>query len=135
MKATDRYDSLIMYYAERAGVDWLLLKAQIRAESAFDPMARSIAGAAGLAQFMSATFEEWSQRLGIANANPYNPEHSIHCQAEYMRWLLDRFDGNVDRAIGAYNFGVGNELKHRPWPDETIQYHARIKQYLTEYHG
>jgi soluble lytic murein transglycosylase-like protein len=134
MPAEDRYDSLIRYYADKHEVSpWQLLKAQIKAESAFNPMARSSAGAMGLTQFMAPTFNEWVSRLNIVNPNPYNPEHSIHCQAAYMRWLLDQFAGNLDRAIGAYNFGVGNEHRQKPWPDETINYLARIKVYLAEY--
>ena len=133
MPAENRYDSLIRFYAERHDMSWLLLKAQIKAESAFNPMARSSAGALGLAQFMPATFAEWATNLLIASPNPYNPEHSIQCQAAYMRWLLDQFAGNRERAIGAYNFGVGNEHKRKPWPQETVMYLARVKTYLREY--
>ncbi len=134
MRIEDRYDSLIRYYAEINNfAPWLVLKAQIKAESGFNPMARSFAGATGLAQFMPTTFMEWSARLLIASPNPYNPEHSIACQAAYMRWLLDQFAGNLDRALGAYNFGVGNEQLHKPWPLETVKYLARIKTYFREY--
>ena len=134
MKPEDRYDSLFQFYAQEHDiVPWQLLKAQVKAESSFDPMARSTVGAIGLAQFMSGTFSEWSTRLHIANPNPYNPEHSVNCQAGYMRWLLDNFQNNVDRALGAYNFGVGNEMQNRPWPIETQNYVKRIKDYLADY--
>lgn len=134
MPAENRYDSLIQFYAERNDFKpWLVLKAQIKAESSFNPMARSMAGACGLAQFMPGTFAEWSSKLLIASPNPYNPEHSIQCQAAYMRWLLDQFAGNMDRTIGAYNFGIGNEMLHKPWPLETVKYLARIKGYFREY--
>ena len=59
MKKDDRYDSLIKFYAEEAGFngkDWLRFKAQIRAESNFDPDVISPVGAKGLAQFMDATW-------------------------------------------------------------------------------
>lgn len=133
MKFQDRYNSLFEVYGERNDIAPSLLKAQVRAESNFNPDAVSFAGASGLAQFMSKTFLEWSAKLMIHNANPFNPEHSIQCQAAYMRWLLDQFAGNLDRALGAYNFGVGNERMHKPWPVETINYVARIKGYLAEY--
>lgn len=134
MTAEDRYDSLIQWYAaENSITPWQLLKAQIKAESSFDPMAHSGAGAMGLAQFMTATFNEWALKERIQNANPYNPEHSIQCQAAYMRWLLDQFAGNLDRALGAYDFGVGHEQRHDPWPQETIDYVKKINVFLGEY--
>lgn len=134
MKPEDRYDSLFAFYASEHDIpDWKLLKAQVKQESEFDPMARSGAGACGLAQFVAATFLEWSNRLGISSPNPYNPEHSIACQAAYMRWLMDQFPGELDRVLGAYNFGVGNEHQHKPWPQETIHYVAQIKKYHAEY--
>lgn len=135
MKRDDRYDSLFQWYAEHSDVDWLLLKSQVKAESNFDPMARSAAGAAGLAQFMGPTFNEWATKLLIHSPNPYNPEHSIMCQAAYMRWLLDQFAGNLDRALGAYNFGVGHEQRHDAWPRETVSYVKRINFYYAEYNG
>lgn len=133
MNSTDRYDSLFEFYGERNKIDAKLLKAQVRAESDFDPMARSNAGACGLAQFMPQTFTEWSIKLRIHSPNPFNPEHSIQCQAAYMRWLLDQFAGNLDRAIGSYNFGVGREQRRDSWPHETIQYVEKVKAYLKEY--
>ena len=135
MKREDRYDSLFEFYAGQNDLDWLLLKAQARAESNFDPMARSAAGAIGVAQFMMPTFLEWTTKLLIHSPNPYNPEHSIACQAAYMRWLLDQFGGNLDRAVGAYNFGVGNEHNRKPWPLETRNYVKRVNAYLAEYSG
>src|SRR5678816_2841384 len=135
-KAEDHFDSLFQYYAYQYNIpDWNLLKAIVKQESQFDPMARSSAGATGLAQFMAPTFSEWSLRLGVKSANPYNPECSIQCEAGYMRWLLDNFQNNLDRALGAYNFGVGNEMLHKPWPIETINYVAHVKRYFDEYTG
>src|ERR1041384_1623776 len=127
-KAEDRFDSLFIYYGYLNDIPWPLLKAVVKAESQFDPMARSTAGAAGLAQFVAQTFNEWALRLGIKSPSPYNPECSIQCEAGYLRWLLDNFQQNLDRALGAYNFGVGNEMMHKPWPKETINYVAHVKK-------
>ena len=135
MNSTDRYNSLFQFYGEKYGVDWVLLKSQVRAESDFDPMARSQVGAMGLSQFMQPTFTEWANKLYIHSPNPFNPEHAIQCQAAYMRWLLDQFAGNLDRALGAYNFGVGHEQRHDPWPRETVSYVKRINFYYAEYNG
>ena len=130
MRREDRYDSLFQYYAKENDIeDWQLLKAQVKAESGFDPMAHSMAVASGLAQFMSPTFNEWSDKIGLQSPNPYNPEHSIACQAAYMRWLMDQFPGDIDKALAAYNFGIGNVKLNRPYPKETTDYVARIKRY------
>jgi soluble lytic murein transglycosylase-like protein len=131
MNADSRYDSLFQYYAECHGGDWKDLKAQVKAESGFDPMARSMAGAAGLAQFMPATFDEWASRLHIANATPYNPEHAIECQAAYMEHLRSRYGGDQTKALAAYNWGMGHVDNAEPedYPDETKKYLARIESY------
>src|SRR5437867_1079803 len=131
MDFRDRYNSLIQFYAEKYGVDWTLLKRQIRAESDFDPNARSVSGAIGLCQFMPATFVEWSDKLQIHSPNPYNPEHSIRCQAGYMSWLMERFANHPDQirmALASYNFGLDRVKNGAPWPKETVDYVARILQ-------
>ena len=92
-----------------------------------------MAGACGLAQFMPLTFKEWADKSGISNPNPYNPEHSIACQAAYMRWLMDQLPGDTDKALAAYNFGIGNVHSGKAWPVETVNYVARIEKYLAEY--
>jgi soluble lytic murein transglycosylase-like protein len=130
MKSADRYDSLIQFYAEGAGLDWKLLKAQIRAESAFDPNAISSVGAEGLAQFMPATFREYAQKLHLQNPSAFNPEHVIACQAIYMKWLLGQFGGDPVHALAAYNFGIGRVKRGDPWPEETRQY---VKKIMAEY--
>lgn len=138
----DRYDSLIQYYGERANVDWLLMKEQIRAESNFDPDATSAVGAKGVAQFMQRTWEEWQDGTpGIQELPPHelrdrrNPEHNIRAQAAYMRWLIDKVHGDLERALAAYNWGIGRVLKlgaRIDWktalPLETRKYVAKITQ-------
>lgn len=135
MTANDRYDSLFQFYAEAAGLDWKDLRAQAQQESQLDPMARSGAGAMGLAQFVPATFREWADKLHIGiGANPYNPEHAIICQAGYMADLKRRYNGDYQRALAAYNFGMGNVDKTDPanYPDETKNYLLKIAGYRAD---
>ena len=109
MRTEDKYDSLFQYYGWHSGVDWLMLKAQARAESDFDPRAISPAGARGLTQFMPATWEWAIEMKWIpASADIFNPEHSIQAQAANMDWLLKQFKGDSSRALAAYNWGIGN---------------------------
>lgn len=94
-----------------------LLRALIWAESRFDPMAVSGAGAAGLAQLMPGTARE----LGVMNR--HDPMASIDGGARYLRQMLDRFEA-VHLALAAYNAGPGAVSKARGIPrnGETPEY-------------
>lgn len=137
------YDGLIKRYAGECGFtgkEWLRLKSQVKAESAFDPRAVSSVGAKGLAQFMPATWE-WAKELGwvAKDADVFDPEQNIKAQAHYMRWLLDRLP-TWEAAFAAYNWGIGNMRKamvdpewKKKLPAETKGYLERIQRYYDEY--
>ncbi len=137
MQSEDRYNSLFQYYGEKSNVPWRLLKAQARAESNFNPKAISHVGAKGLAQFMDPTWEEWGE------GDPFNPEQSIKAQARYMRWLLERFDGQesqIEKALASYNWGIGNVRKMTEWmPSELPRgvwlYVTKILRLFAGYQG
>jgi soluble lytic murein transglycosylase-like protein len=94
-------ESLVRQAARAERVDPSLASAVARTESNFDPQARSPAGAAGVMQLMPAT----AQALGVEN--PYDPAQNARGGARYLRELLDRFGGDVRRAVAAYNAGPG----------------------------
>jgi soluble lytic murein transglycosylase-like protein len=76
-----------------------LLRAVIRRESAFQPCAISPAGALGLMQLMPST----AAFLGVDD--PFDPAQNIAAGSRFLRQLLDRFDGDLSLALGAYNAG------------------------------
>ena len=99
------------HYAEAAhvtGLDINLLQAITRQESAFNPRARSSAGARGLMQLMPATAAMVAKRARMSKpltSDLYQPNTNIRLGSFHLAWLIDRYDGNRPFAIAAYNAG------------------------------
>ena len=125
----ERIDQIIVDAATEHGVEPLLLFSVMHQESAFNSGAISPKGARGLMQLMPAT----AARFGVKNI--FDPEQNINGAAQYLRFLLDMFDGNVSLALAGYNAGEGAVRKYGnavpPYP-ETINYVRKIKRrYIT----
>lgn len=91
-------------------LDPAMVHAIIRQESRFDVDALSPAGALGLMQLMPATAKETAGKLGIPHRKAWlteRPEHNIILGSEYLSRMLDRYNGSLPLAIGAYNAGPG----------------------------
>lgn len=116
-----RYDGAIARAAKRYGVDPHLVRAVIHAESAFNPAARSHKGAIGLMQLMPNT----ANMLGV---NPWEPEQNITGGVKYLANLIDRYEGDLRRALAAYNAGPGAVDQFRGIPPyrETKNYVAKV---------
>jgi hypothetical protein len=97
--SSDAYDGLIEHYAQLYQVAAPLVRAIMHTESAFNPAARSRAGAIGLMQLMPSTARE----LGV---NPFVPEQNIEGGVRYFSQLLQMF-GSIELALIAYNAGPG----------------------------
>lgn len=115
--------------ALRFGVDPLFIRAIMHAESSFNPKARSHVGAQGLMQLMPAT----ARRFGVSDA--YLPQENVRGGAQYLAWLLRRFNGNVQLAAAAYNAGEGAVDRHGGIPPyrETVDYVEKVLTLWSRY--
>ena len=130
-------------------MDWKMLKAQARAESALDPDAESRVGAMGLCQFMPATWNMdirpriisfYENNMGLRkyrkNISPHDPEDSILGQALYMKQLLGIFI-SIEVALAAYNWGMGNvkrlisRIKSNHYNDLRANMPSETQNYIT----
>jgi len=123
------YDDLIREIADQHDVEYALVKAVIKAESAFDRMAVSRKGALGLMQLMPETAAQHRVR------NVFQPRENIEGGVRHLRLLLDRYAGNVELAVAAYNAGAGrvDDAGGIPAIAETRDYVARVMHYRQAY--
>jgi soluble lytic murein transglycosylase-like protein len=121
-----RIDLLIERVAEHVKLAPELIRSVVSAESDYRPQAVSPAGARGLMQLMPETAAE----LGVTDS--FDPHQNLLGGSRYLKGLLDKYDGDLDRALAAYNWGQGNVDRHglARMPDETRRYIARIRQSL-----
>ena len=95
-----QFKAALTQAATAANLSPTLLSALVWQESRWNPQAVSPKGAMGLAQLMPAT----ARYLGV---NPADPVQNLIGGARYLRMLLDQFDGDVEKALAAYNAGPG----------------------------
>lgn len=96
------YDELIASAANQYNIDPFLIRSVVKSESNFDPKATSEAGAQGLMQIMPGTAKD----LGITS--PYDPVQNVMGGTQYLAQQLQRFKGDVAKAVAAYNAGPSN---------------------------
>ena len=128
---SESIDRLIFDAGAREGVDPRFIHAVIWQESKYKVDAESHAGAVGLMQLMPAAAE----RFGCEDRN--DPAANIAAGTKYLRWLIKRFDGNVELALAGYNAGEGSVDKYDGIPPykETEKYVKIISQrYGKTYH-
>lgn len=119
----EQIDSYVSESAKRNGLDPLLVYSVMHQESSFKSRAISPKGARGLMQLMPGT----AARFGVTNI--FDPQQNIEGGSRYMKFLLDRFDGDLSLALAGYNAGEGAVEKYGwriPPYAETQEYVRRI---------
>ncbi len=122
------YSDIINSACDKHGVDPALVHAIVKVESDFDAYAVSRKGAMGLMQLMPQTAVDLNVR------NSFSPAENIYGGVRYLRYLLDRYEGNISLALAAYNSGETSVKKWGTIPPfrETQQY---VKKILRIYNG
>lgn len=92
----------ILYFSQRYGVDFRLVASVVAVESSFRHNAISSSGAIGLGQLKPQT-ARW---LGVMN--PFDPIDNLAGTTRYISFLVNRYGGNLDKAVSAYFQGQGN---------------------------
>ena len=105
------------------GVDPALVRAVIKTESNFDRWAVSSKGALGLMQLMPST----GRRYGVTDF--FDPQQNINGGVRYLKFLLEKFNGNLDLSLAAYNAGENlvQRLGRIPSIPETMKYVSKIR--------
>jgi soluble lytic murein transglycosylase-like protein len=129
-----RYNKLIRVVAKSVGIEPEFLHAIVRAESNYNPKARSYVGAAGFTQLMPAT----ARQMGVKNR--YNPVANLYGGARYLRYLLKFFNQNRKLAVAGYNAGpfavkrygykVPPYRETRNYVKKVLSYYNRNKKYF-----
>jgi len=97
---------VIQEAATKYNVPVELICGVILQESGGNARATSPAGAKGLMQLMPGT----AKRFGVKNI--YDPKQNIEGGTAYLRFLMDKFNGNIELALAGYNAGEGNVAKY-----------------------
>jgi soluble lytic murein transglycosylase-like protein len=123
------FDPLIREMSRVYDVEYALVKAVIKAESGFNHRAVSPKGAQGLMQLMPATAAQHQVR------DVFNARDNVEGGVRHLKWLLDRYGGNVPYAVAAYNAGTQRVEDAGGIPNipETREYLARVLRYRENY--
>jgi soluble lytic murein transglycosylase len=124
---TNLYDHVISEASHTHGVSFSLLKALIKTESDFNPRAVSSAGARGLMQLMPENIKT------LKIKNPFDPRENIMGGTQYLKQLIDRFNGKLPLALAAYNAGPGVVEKYQRIPPfkETENFVKQVMKYYS----
>jgi len=129
---SDEVPASYLVYIDRAcekyGVDPSLVRAIVKVESDYNPFALSRKGAMGLMQLMPQTAVEMNVK------NSFSPQENIEGGVRYLRYLLDRYEGNLSLSLAAYNSGETAVKRWGTVPPfkETKDY---VKKVLAHYQG
>jgi soluble lytic murein transglycosylase-like protein len=125
----ERYGPIVLDLSEKHGVSWQLVGALIKAESNFKSKVTSNRGARGLMQLTPRT----ASRYRVTAAELYDPRKNIEAGIKHLKMLIERYSGDLELAIAAYNTGEYAVDRYRGIPPfrTTRQFVKKVlRQYL-----
>jgi hypothetical protein len=122
-RSTDALQSMVDAISQNHGVDPALVRAVIKTESNFNRWAVSNKGARGLMQLIPAT----GARYGVRDF--FDPQQNVEGGVQYLKFLLEKFNGNLDLSLAAYNAGENlvERLGRIPAIPETTNYVRKVR--------
>lgn len=120
------FNQIIDSASKKYNINSSIIKSVIKAESNFNPSVVSSSGAMGLMQLMPDT------ALSLGVDEPFDPMENIEGGVKYLKDMLNKFGGNLELALAAYNAGPGNVTKYGGIPpfQETQNYVSKIMGYI-----
>lgn len=124
----EQIEKLIDGVAQEVGLAPELIRSVVSTESNFSPDAVSSTGAQGLMQLMPATARE------LEVTDSFDPQQNLLGGSRYLKQLLNKYEGDLDHALAAYNWGQGNVDRKGlgEMPQETRDYLVKVKEGLTK---
>ena len=125
-----QFDTMILDAANKYNLDPDIIRAVVKVESDFDPLAVSKSGALGLMQLMPQTAKE------LKVENPFDPQENIEGGVKHFRQLWEAFDGDLVLCVAAYNAGknavsknwkVPNNSETTNFVDKVLGYYHKLK--------
>lgn len=123
-------EEIIKAKSEKYGIEEELIKALIKTESDFRPHVVSKKGAVGLMQILPDT----AQKMGLFNIE--DPHMNIDAGCKILKMLLDKYNGDIELSLAAYNAGETAVHKYKGIPpyEETINYVQKVIWYYTSHY-
>lgn len=131
---TDQYGQSARAPGVSGGMDDLLYGIMMT-ESGGNPLAYNVSGATGAFQFMPGTARDLGLRVDSQVDERLDPSKSRAAASVYMRQLLKRYNGNVDNALRAYNWGMGNVDKWIANGSDLSQLPKETRDYTGKVYG
>lgn len=124
----EQIEQLIDRVAEQVSLSPELIRSVVSAESNYSPDAVSPVGAQGLMQLMPATARE------LEVTDSFDPQQNLLGGSRYLKQLLDKYDGDLDQTLAAYNWGQGNVDRKglEQMPQETRDYLVKVREGLAK---
>lgn len=120
----------IVRKSREENIDPILVASIIRVESRFKPHVRSNKGARGLMQLLPSTAKEVARKNSKSVSDIHDIDSNIELGINYLRYLEEKFNGSLELALVAYNWGPGNLDRaletSSPIPDQPLRYAKEI---------